>query len=49
MGAVKLFLKSKQVVGLSIAEVNVDHDPGLNMTRQLVDEIVEGLTERIKS
>lgn len=49
MSAVKIFLKSEKVVGLSIAEVNVDHDPGLNMTRQLVDEIIDGLRGRTSS
>jgi arginase len=48
MTAVKLFLKSEKVVGLSVAEVNPDHDPGLSMTKQLIEEIVAGLTERTK-
>jgi arginase family enzyme len=43
MAALKTFLGSGKVVGLSIAEVNPDHDPGLRMTSQLVDNIVDGL------
>lgn len=48
MGALKVFLGSEKVVGLSVAEVNVDHDPGLEMTTRLVDGIVEGLRLRVK-
>jgi arginase len=48
MTAVKIFLQSKKVVGFSLAEVNPDHDPGLNMTGQLIDEFVAGLEERNK-
>ncbi|KAF2229367.1 Arginase/deacetylase, partial [Viridothelium virens] len=44
MAAVKVFLKSKKSLALSIAEVNPDHDPGLEMTGRLVDEIVDGLS-----
>ncbi|EXJ61532.1 hypothetical protein A1O7_01960 [Cladophialophora yegresii CBS 114405] len=43
MAAFKTFLRSDKVVGLSIAEVNPDHDPGLRLTRELVDNIVDGL------
>ncbi|OCT49515.1 hypothetical protein CLCR_07419 [Cladophialophora carrionii] len=43
MAAFKTFLRSDKVVGLSIAEVNPDHDPGLRMTTELVDNIVDGL------
>ncbi|KAL9088628.1 MAG: hypothetical protein Q9165_006148 [Trypethelium subeluteriae] len=43
MAAVKVFLKSEKSVALSVAEVNPDHDPGLEMTGRLVDEIVDGL------
>ncbi|KAJ9605670.1 hypothetical protein H2200_009519 [Cladophialophora chaetospira] len=43
MTALKAFLRSEKVVGLSVAEVNPDHDPGLKMTKQLVDNIVDGL------
>jgi arginase len=46
MTALRLFLKSSKIVGLIIAEVNPDHDPGLDMTRKLVHEVVEGLKER---
>jgi arginase len=42
MAALKVFLKSEKAVALSVAEVNPDHDPGLEMTGRLVDEIVEG-------
>jgi arginase len=45
MAAFKTFLGSEKLVGLSIAEVNPDHDPGLSMTKQLVGEIVAGLKE----
>jgi arginase len=48
MTAVKIFLQSKKVVGLSVAEVNPDHDPGLKMTGQLIDEIAAGLEERTR-
>ncbi|KAF2651166.1 Arginase/deacetylase [Lophiostoma macrostomum CBS 122681] len=44
MAALKVFLKSEKAVALSVAEVNPDHDPGLEMTGRLVDEIVEGLS-----
>ena len=44
MAAVKVFLKSDKAVALSLAEVNPDHDPGLEMTGRLVDEIVDGLS-----
>ena len=46
MVAMKTFLKSEKVVGLSVAEVNPDHDPGLQMTTQLVDKLVEALSEK---
>lgn len=46
MVAVKTFLASEKTVGLSVAEVNPDHDPGLNMTKQLVDKLVEALQEK---
>jgi len=48
MDAFKIFLSSKKSVGLSVAEVNPDHDPGLKMTAQLVDEIVKGLREKAR-
>lgn len=44
MSAVKIFLKSEKCIALSMAEVNPDHDPGLEMTTRLVDDIVEGLS-----
>jgi arginase family enzyme len=43
MKAVKVFLKSPKCVAMSVAEVNPDHDPRLEMTGRLVDEIVNGL------
>ncbi|KAF2014397.1 Arginase/deacetylase [Aaosphaeria arxii CBS 175.79] len=45
MSAVKIFLKSEKCVAFSIAEVNPDHDPGLEMTGKLVDEIAAGLSQ----
>jgi arginase family enzyme len=46
MAALKVFLKSEKAVALSVAEVNPDHDPGLEMTGALVDEIIDGLSKR---
>ncbi|KAF2727032.1 Arginase/deacetylase [Polyplosphaeria fusca] len=43
MAALKVFLKSEKTVALSVAEVNPDHDPQLEMTGRLVDQIVNGL------
>lgn len=43
MFAMREFLRSDKCVALSIAEVNPDHDPGLQMTERLVGEVVEGL------
>lgn len=42
MASMKVFLKSEKTVALSLAEVNPDHDPGLEMTEKLVDELVDG-------
>lgn len=47
MTAMKIFLTSKKACGLSIAEVNPDHDPGLKMTNMLVNELVDGLKQRL--
>jgi len=47
MEAMKVFLQSQKAVGLGIAEVNPDHDPGLNMTKRLVDEVVDGLSRKL--
>ena len=47
MAAVNIFLSSKKVCRLCIAEVNPDHDPGLKMTEKLVDELVKGLKGRL--
>lgn len=41
-----MFLGSEKVVGLIVAEVNVDHDPGLEMAGRLVEGILEGLVGR---
>ncbi|KAF1949559.1 Arginase/deacetylase [Byssothecium circinans] len=43
MASVRVFLGSRKVVALSVAEVNPDHDPGLGMTRRLVDDLVGAL------
>ncbi|KAI9154928.1 Arginase/deacetylase [Paramyrothecium foliicola] len=45
MSALRVFLSSK-IGGLTIAEVNPDHDPGLQMTGQLTDQIVTMLAAR---
>jgi arginase len=47
--AVKVFLDSEKSVGLSVAEVNPDHDPELKMTTRLVDEIVSSLKGKARS
>ncbi|KAE9381224.1 Arginase/deacetylase [Stipitochalara longipes BDJ] len=39
MDGLKVFMSSKKAVGLSVAEVNPDHDPGLKMTTRLVNEV----------
>ncbi|KAJ4297954.1 hypothetical protein N0V90_005853 [Kalmusia sp. IMI 367209] len=46
MSAIKTFLKSERCIALSLAEVNPDHDPGLKMTKKLVEDIVSGLGSR---
>jgi arginase len=43
MAALKVLLKSEKTIALSIAEVNPDHDPGLEMTESLIDHIVNAL------
>jgi arginase len=43
---VKIFPGSLESVGLSVAEVNPEHDPRLQMTNRLVNELVDGLKER---
>lgn len=48
ISALRIFLASSKAVGLTIAEVNPDHDPGLCMTRRLVDEIILGMKERLQ-
>ena len=47
MAAMKIFLSSPKVCGVCVAEVNVDHDPGLKMTKLLIDELVQGLKGRL--
>ena len=49
MTAIKIFLSSKKVCGLCVAEVNPDHDPGLKMTNMLVDGIVKGFQGRLEA
>lgn len=46
MTALRTILSGKKVTGLTIAEVNPDHDPELEMTRMLTDEIVDMLSMR---
>jgi arginase family enzyme len=37
---------AKTGVGLSVAEVNPDHDPELQKTERLAEEIVQSLAKR---
>jgi arginase len=46
MRALGVLLASDKVGGLTIAEVNPDHDPGLEMVGRLTDEIVGILAAR---
>ncbi|KAH7070996.1 hypothetical protein FB567DRAFT_213084 [Paraphoma chrysanthemicola] len=46
MGALGVFLASEKVGGLVVAEVNPDHDPGLEMVGRLTGEIVRMLAAR---
>ncbi|KAF5672212.1 hypothetical protein FDENT_10637 [Fusarium denticulatum] len=46
MRALKVLLASEKVGGLTVAEVNPDHDPGLKMTERLTSEIVEMVAAR---
>lgn len=46
MRALKVLLGDKKVGGLTVAEVNPDHDPGLEMVERLVDQIAEMLAAR---
>lgn len=46
MGALGVFLGSAKAVGLVVAEVNPDHDPGAAMTGRLVAEVVKYLGAR---
>jgi arginase family enzyme len=47
MTSMKIFLSSPKVCGICVAEVNVDHDPGLKMTGMLIDELINGLKARL--
>lgn len=46
MRALKVFVGSDKVAGLTVAEVNPDHDPGLDMVGRLTDQIVGMLAGR---
>lgn len=46
MQALKVFLGSEKVVGLTVAEVNPDHDPKLEMVERLAGQITEMLGAR---
>lgn len=46
MRALKVFVGSGKVGGLTIAEVNPDHDPGLGMVERLTDQVVGMLAAR---
>ncbi|KAF5569960.1 Arginase [Fusarium phyllophilum] len=46
MRALKVLLGSQKVGGLTVAEVNPDHDPGLEMTERLTCHIVDMLAAR---
>ncbi|CAJ0550740.1 Ff.00g106700.m01.CDS01 [Fusarium sp. VM40] len=46
MRALKVLLGSDHVTGLTVAEVNPDHDPGLAMVERLTSRIVEMLAAR---
>jgi arginase family enzyme len=49
MRALKVLLGSEKVGGLTVAEVNPDHDPGLEMITRLTDEVVTMLAARGES
>lgn len=44
--ALRVFVGSRQVGGLTIAEVNPDYDPGLEMVERLTNQVVEMLAAR---
>lgn len=46
MRALRVFVTSDKVGGLTIAEVNPDHDPGLEMVGRLTDHVVGMLAAR---
>ncbi|KAF2025015.1 Arginase/deacetylase [Setomelanomma holmii] len=49
MVALAVFLGSDKVGGLTVAEVNPDHDPGLEMTEQLTTEVIRMLAARVEN
>ncbi|KAH7382450.1 hypothetical protein DE146DRAFT_227451 [Phaeosphaeria sp. MPI-PUGE-AT-0046c] len=48
MRVLAAFLKSDKVKGLSVAEVNPDHDPGLDMMQKLAQNVVDMLATRLE-
>ncbi|KAH6867469.1 hypothetical protein B0T10DRAFT_611833 [Thelonectria olida] len=48
MRALQVFLGSDKVVALTVAEVNPDHDPGLELVTRLTDELVAMLAARAR-
>ncbi|CAG9948469.1 unnamed protein product [Clonostachys rosea f. rosea IK726] len=46
MAALRVFLASDKVAGLTIAEVNPGHDPDLSMVNRLSEEVVQMLSSR---
>lgn len=46
MRALKVFVGSDKVGGLTIAEVNPDHDPGLEMVERLTEQVIGMLAAR---
>lgn len=46
MRALRVFAGNEKVRGLTVAEVNPDHDPGLRMTEELASEIVNMIAGR---
>lgn len=46
MRALRVILGGEKVAGLTIAEVNPDHDPGLTMVERLTEEVVSMLAAR---
>ena len=46
MLALDVLLASGNVIGLTVAEVNPDHDPGLVMTKKLTETILAMLARK---